>query len=238
MRPRILRHPCSRKPIFVASSPISSLSKFAMKTLVKYLLFACFLSFNLPTSIAQMNDGVRFGLVAGLNGSSFYDDARADDKKNRIGYSAGVFGQIPLGKGRFSIRPELLLSTKGATFDFQGGTRPEIKLSYAELPVSLQWHLFGILNVHAGMYASLLADSEGKFKEVNGNPVIFEFDKSNFSNVDYGYQIGGGLDLGNIGLHLRVTRGLKEIANEGAIQGYLGGLKNATWALTFGWAFK
>lgn len=184
-----------------------------------------------------MNDGFRFGLVAGVNGTSLYDDARAADKKSRIGYTAGVFGQFPLGKGRFSIRPELLFSAKGATFNFQDSTRPDIKLSYVELPVSLQWHLLGFLNIHAGVYASLLADSNGKLKDANGNPVSFNFDKSNYSNIDYGYHFGTGLDMGNLGVHLRVTRGLKGIAQDSSLKDYLGDLKNATWALTLGWAF-
>lgn len=184
-----------------------------------------------------MNDGFRFGLVAGVNGTNLYDDARASDKKSRIGYTAGIFGQIPLVKGRFSLRPELLFSAKGATFNFQNGSRPEVKLSYVELPVSLQWHLFGFLNLHAGMFASLLANADGKITDASGNPISVNIDKNNFSNVDYGYHLGGGLDLGNIGVHLRVTRGLKQVAEKASIQDYLGGLKNATWALTLSWAF-
>ena len=178
-----------------------------MKIRLKYSLLLALLCASLQSSFAQMNDGFRFGLVAGINGSNFYDDAHASDKKSRIGYNVGLFGQFPLGKSRrFSIRPELLLAAKGATYDYLGGGRPEIKLSYIELPVSLQWHLIGIVNVHAGMYAALLANSEGKFKDANGNPITVNFDKSNYSNIDYGYQLGGGLDLGSLGLHFRVAR--------------------------------
>jgi outer membrane immunogenic protein len=208
-----------------------------MKTRFKVCLLAACFSLNFIAVNAQMNDGARFGIVAGVNGASLYDDARADDKKSRIGYTAGVFGQFPMLKGRLSLRPELRFSAKGATFDFQSTTRPEIKLSYVELPVSLQWHIFGFLNVHAGMYASLLANSEGKLKDANGNTISFDFDKSDYSNVDYGYQVGGGLDLGNLGIHLQVSRGLKEVAGNASIQDYLGNLKNASWALTLGWAF-
>lgn len=147
---------------------------------------------------AQMNDGSQFGIVLGINGSNLYDDAKAEDKKSRIGFTGGVFGQFPLGKGRFSLRPELLLSTKGATIDLVNGTKPEIKLSYVELPVALQWHLFGFLNIHGGMYASLLADSEGKLKDANGNSLTFDFDKNNYNNIDYGWLLGGGLDIGNL----------------------------------------
>lgn len=209
-----------------------------MQTTLKYLLFSAFFCCLCNTAIAQMNDGFRFGLVAGINGANLYDDARAADKKSRIGYSLGLFGQVPIVKGRFSIRPELLFSAKGASFDLQNGTRPELKLSYVELPVSVQWHLFGFFNVHAGMYASLLANSSGKLTDANGNAIDLDFTKKNFSNVDYGWHLGGGLDLGNIGLHFRVARGLKDVADGTAVKDYLGQLKNATWSLTLGWAFR
>ena len=209
-----------------------------MRTITTTLFLAFCMGAFWPSRLqAQMNDGFRFGLVAGINGANLYDDARAEDKKSRIGYTAGLFGQFPLAKGRFSIRPELLFSTKGASFDFQSGNRPDIKLSYVELPVALQWHLFAFLNLHAGMYGSLLANSEGKLTDANGNPLSFNFSKSDYSNIDYGYLLGGGLDLGNLGIHLRVTRGLKEVADKGSIQDYVGNLKNATWSLTLGWAF-
>ncbi len=208
-----------------------------MKSQLKYLLLTVFLSTTCQVVMAQMNNGVQFGIVAGINGANFYDDARADDKKSRIGYTAGVFVQLPIAKGKFSIRPELLFSAKGATFDFTSGSRPEVKLSYVELPLSLQWHIFGFLNLHAGMYAALLADSEGRIKDANGNPITIQLNKGDYSNVDYGYQLGTGLDLGNLGLHFRVSRGLKEVADKGSVQDYLGNLKNATWSLTLGWAF-
>jgi len=208
-----------------------------MKTALKLLLIITLFCLGHTTLVAQMNDGLRFGLTAGLNGSKLYDDARADDKKSRIAYTFGGFSQIPLGKGRFSLRPELLFTAKGASFDFDETTRSEVKLSYVELPVSLQWHLLVLLNVHAGMYASLLVDSKGKLKDANGNVIASDFDKNNFNTIDYGWHIGGGIDLGNMGLHLRVSRGLRGIAKEGSIQDYLGDLKNGNWALTYNWAF-
>ncbi len=208
-----------------------------MKSPLKYFLLIIFLSTGMQAAKAQMNDGARFGIKAGINGANLYDDARADDKKSRIGYTAGIFGQFPIAKGKLSMRPELLFSAKGATFDFSSGSRPEVKLSYVELPVSLQWHIFGFLNVHAGMYGALLANSEGKIRDANGNVLNIDLRKNDYSNVDYGYQFGAGLDLGNLGIHLRVQRGLKEVADKGSVQDYLGNLKNASWALTLGYAF-
>jgi len=229
---------CLFSPLTVAILPFIFFKKtHAMKSPLKYLLLTVLLSTTCQAIMAQMNDGAQFGIMAGINGANLYDDARASDKKTRIGYTAGIFGQFPIVKGRFSIRPELLFSAKGAAFDFTSGSRPDVKLSYVELPLSLQWHIFGFFNLHAGMYAALLADSEGKIKDANGNPITIKLNKGDYSNIDYGYQLGTGLDLGNLGIHFRVARGLKEVADKGSVQAYLGNLKNATWSLTLGWAF-
>lgn len=192
----------------------------------------------LPTLQAQMTDGdVRFGLKLGVNGTNLYDDSRADDKQSRIGFTGGAFVKIPLGGQRFSLRPELLFTTKGAEFDFVGGTKQEVKLSYIELPLSLELNL-AILNIHAGLHAGLLADSEGKFKDAQGNPITtFQLDKDDLETLDYGWHVGAGLDLGNIGLHLRIARGLQNVEKDGTIQDLLGNLKNSAWTLTGSFAF-
>ena len=153
---------------------------------------------------AQMTDGkALFGLKLGVNGANLYDDSKAEDKKSRIGFTGGAFVKIPLGGQRFSLRPELLFATKGADFDIANGTKQEVKLSYIELPLSLEMNL-AILNLHAGFYAGLLADSQGKFKDAQGNPITsFKLDKEDLEVFDYGWHVGAGLDLGNIGLHLK-----------------------------------
>ena len=187
---------------------------------------------------AQMTDGsTRFGLKLGVNGTNLYDDANAEDKKSRVGFTAGAFVKIPLGSDRLSLRPELLFATKGAQFDIANGTRQEIKLSYVEVPLSLEFNL-AILNLHAGMYAGLLANSEGKFKDAQGNPLSsLQLDKGDLETLDYGWHLGAGLDLGNIGLHLRIARGLKNVEQPDTAQALLGDLKNSAWTLTGAFAF-
>jgi hypothetical protein len=98
------------------------------------LLLSFFSSLN-----AQMSDGFRFGLKLGVNGSNVYDDANAEDIKKRLGVTGGVFAQIPLGGRRFSLRPELLFTTKGAAYDYLNNKNPDIKINYLELPLSLQY---------------------------------------------------------------------------------------------------
>lgn len=180
-----------------------------------------------------MSEGhVRFGFKAGINGTSVYDDAKASDKSNRIGLTAGAFLKVPLGS-RFAFRPELLFATKGARYSFANNQKPDIKLSYVELPLSLELDIFSFLNIHAGFHAAYLASADGKLLDAQGNPISFNIGKSEFEKLDYGWHLGTGLDFGNIGLHFRISRGLKDIKSGSTLQNVAGDLKNSAWALTF-----
>ena len=60
---------------------------------------------------------------------------------------------------------------------------------------------------------------------------------TDLQSFDYGWHLGGGIDLGNIGLHLRVSRSLQDIRNENTFEEFFGSLKNASWALTASYGF-
>ena len=205
---------------------------------IKFILLCTLLLSLSPFLHAQMSEGkTRFGLKLGVNGANLYDDSQAENKKSRIGFTGGVFAKIPLGSQKFSLRPELLFTTKGAQFDNANGNHKDIKLSYVELPLSLEFNL-AFINLHAGLYAGLLADSKGDFKDAQGNPITaFKLDKEDLQQIDYGWHVGAGLDLGNIGIHLRVARGFQNIEKDQSIQDLLGNLKNSSWALTGSFAF-
>ncbi|MCA0235732.1 MAG: PorT family protein [Bacteroidetes bacterium] len=185
---------------------------------------------------AQLTEGKpRFGLKLGVSGSNLYDDAIADDKKARIGFTGGGFVKVPIGK-HFSLRPELLFTTKGAEFDLVGGNTSDLKLSYLEIPLSLELNI-AIINIHAGVHAGLLAAADGTFKDAQGNSIVTDFGKDDLESFDYGWHLGGGLDLGNIGIHLRVSRGLQDIRKDDSLKDIFGGLKNAAWSLTAAYGF-
>ncbi len=207
-----------------------------MKTIKSFLLTALLLLGIFPNLHAQLTEGkVRFGLKLGVSGSNLYDDANAQDKKSRIGITGGGFAKIPLVK-HISLRPELLFTTKGAEFDLVGGNTSDLKLGYVEVPLSLEFNI-AILNIHAGVHAGLLATAEGTLKDSQGNPLTFDLNKEDLESFDYGWHLGGGIDFGNLGLHLRVSRGLKDINKEDTLGDVFGSLKNAAWALTASYGF-
>lgn len=198
-----------------------------MKPICNLLLPSILFLVGLCSLNAQMTDGrTRLGFKVGINGSSLYDDANASDKKSRIGITGGVFAQVPLAKGRMSLRPELLFTTKGGAYDFFNGDRTDFKINYIELPLSLEYRLMGFINLHAGGYASLLASANG---DIEGIPATLK--RADFEAFDFGWHAGAGIDFGGIGLHFRLSRGLQNIGSESPAQ-LFGDLKNSTWAVT------
>ena len=194
------------------------------------LLAALFLAGMQPLS-AQMTDGrVRLGFKAGVNGSHLYDDVNASNTKSRLGMPAGAFVQIPLAKGRFALRPEILFTTKGGAYDFANTGRTDFKVNYVELPLVLEYRLLGFINLHAGGYAATLASADGT---IGGS--IVQLGKANFEHFDFGWVAGTGLDIGAFGLHFRISRGLEELSAQ-SVSASLRNVKNATWsvALSYG----
>lgn len=202
---------------------------------LRYIVLAvALLCFGANSLQAQMTEGkARFGLKLGVTGANLYDDAKAENRDGRIGLVGSAFVKVPLGNSRFSLRPELLFATKGAKYQ-RDSFLSSLKSAYIELPLSLEYNL-SILNLHAGLNASYLANSSGNFKDEQGNPI--NFDKDDLEKIDFGWHLGAGIDLGNIGLHFRLSRGLKDVGNGQTVENLVGSLKNSAWALTFAFGF-
>ncbi|MCY7328711.1 MAG: PorT family protein [Saprospiraceae bacterium] len=210
-----------------------------MTILQKYfLLLFLLLGSSAPLLQAQMADGgVRFGLKLGVNGSSLYDDAQAGDKKSETGIVGGGFAKIKLTK-HFSLRPEVLFATRGGDYNYNNSGETKLKLNYLEVPLSLEYNLFAILNIHAGLHVGVLAGESGKFRDNQGNTLNFDLRKDDLNNFNYGWHVGGGIDLGNLGIHLRILRGLQEVSNSDSFNQLAGKLKNSAWELSVSYALK
>jgi len=209
-----------------------------MKTMQKYLLLGLLLLAGYSSSYAQMSEGgVRLGLKLGINGNRFYDDSQAKDLKSQTGVVGGVFAKIRLTK-HFSLRPEVLFATRGGEYNYSNLGNTALKLRYLELPLSLEFNLLSILNVHAGVHAGALAGQDGKFRDNQGNVVNFDLRRDDLNEFNYGWHVGGGIDLGNIGLHLRFLRGLQDIGKSDNFNAQIGQLKNSAWELSVSYALK
>lgn len=178
-----------------------------MKT-IKQFIAAAFMLASLTALNAQSNYGeFRWGLKAGVNfanAGNFDDNIEKD--KGKAGFVGGGFAKIPL-KHFVSIRPELLFHMKGTSFviptDVVGiNYTGRYDMNYLEMPLSIDFDLPYFLDFHAGVQGALLLSKKLK---IDGNEVE---DPDNFESSEFGWHVGGGIDLGNIGIHVRFQQSL------------------------------
>lgn len=198
-----------------------------MKMIGNLIIPSIVFLFGICALNAQMApEKTALGFKIGINRSTLYDDANATDKKKRTGITAGVFAQVPFAKGKMSLRPELLFTTKGGEYVLPSGGRTNFKINYIELPLSLEYRLLSFVNLHAGGYAARIISAKGMTE-----PNVGSLARANFEKFDYGWLAGAGLDLGSLGIHFRLSRGLKKVGGS-QVAPLFGDLKNSTWAIT------
>jgi Outer membrane protein beta-barrel domain len=131
---------------------------------------------------------------------------------NRTGYVVGAYARI--GRKVF-IQPEVLLSSKGGTFEIlkNGSTTPvnvNVKFSQIDIPVLIGFKV-GPLRLNAGPMASLnisqgsqLGDALKAYTTQNVNKTI--------EQATFGFQAGVGLDIRSFNLDLRYESGFSNIS--------------------------
>lgn len=180
-----------------------------MKT-TKYLLAAIMFLTGVTLVSAQANFGeFKWGLKGGANFANINNlEESIEDKKGKVGITAGAFFKIPLNH-YMSIRPELLFNMKGASFDVSGNTpdpvRGKLRLNYVEVPLSLDFDLPFFIDFHAGVQGAFLIDKS--FDNI-------EIDDDFIQKGEFGFHVGGGIDLGNIGMHVRFQQSLTSFTKD------------------------
>lgn len=182
----------------------------------------------------------RVGIKGGLNASSlFYSTDGASNKKERIGFHAGLFAQIPAGEF-FAIQPELLYMTKGASADYnvlgiKGNNT--FTLNYAELPVLATFKLGQAVEIQAGPYVGYLINSNVNSNGDFGSGVA-SINRDNFNRLDYGLAGGINIYFGKAFVGARYEQGLQKIANGGAAKSLLGNAKNSVGLISVGYSLN
>ena len=166
---------------------------------MKKLLFACLLLAG--TSVYAQS--VRGGLKGGVNITNFngVDD---DNYKTKalIGFHAG--GYLNFGVGLFSVQPELLVSTGGATFeDRTTGAKEDFRLTYLTVPVMARLKSPGGFYVEAGPQVGF------KLGEDYGDTEIGDFAR----NLDLSAGAGLGFQVGALGIGGRYLVGLSKVGD-------------------------
>lgn len=168
----------------------------------------------------------RMGVKGGLNLSNLYVD-NIDDENARVGFHAGVYGQI-FSTDAFAIQPELLYTTKGSETEFGGLIDQTVRfnLNYLELPVLAVFKLGDAAEIHVGPYFGYLLSANVETDGDLGGSTD-ELDRDNFRSTDIGLTGGFGLNFGAVQVGARYNFGLSKLADSDAADVMLGDAKNS-----------
>lgn len=180
-------------------------------------------------AFAQSSD-IGFGAKAGVNISTMTnkigDKKVSEDAKEKVGYYAGLFVNIPVSES-FSVQPEVLYNNVGQKFDYKAlGQTVSIKnnLDYISVPVMAQYNVAEGLYVEAGPQFSFLVNQKLKVSGVDNKTVTnavestlnVENSKDAYKTFDLGLGLGAGYKVyKNIGVNARYVVGL---TNDGKVK--------------------
>ncbi|MEN2414855.1 porin family protein [Flavobacterium mesophilum] len=186
---------------------------------MKKLFLAAVMFMMASTAIhAQL---LKIGVKAGVNFANQHGDASFDgisvDKEGLTSYHAGLVAEVKLLE-KFSIQPELLYSTQGATYK---NAVDEFKneLGYLSIPVMAKFYMTKSLSLEVGPQASFLLSNKKEFDVQD--PKTFDF----AVNAGLGLKITEGLFV-----QARYGLGLTEVSTHAD-------LKNSVFQLSAGFMF-
>ncbi|QSB28139.1 porin family protein [Flavobacterium sp. CLA17] len=184
----------------------------------KILLAAVLFIATSATIQAQL---LQIGAKAGVNFASQTGDASlngvAFDKDGITSYHVGVVAEIKLLE-KFSIQPELLYSTQGATYK-NAVNEFKNELGYLSIPVMAKIYMTKSLSLEVGPQASFLLSEKN------------DFDVKDAETFEFGVNAGLGLKITkNIFVQARYGLGLTEASKNADV-------KNSNIQLSAGFMF-
>lgn len=185
---------------------------------IKNLFILGFLIIS-STSLMAQSFGLRVGVNSTNIGVAFDEDPMTEDEFDYdavLRFQVGFVAEVPLA-GPIGIETGVIYNGYGAKNDFLGET--DLRLDYIQVPLllKLRAELGGVsLFLHGGPYASIAIGGQSK-TEVLGttttDDVEFGDGLDEFSRLDFGLLVGGGVGLGPIDLGVNYGYGLANISN-------------------------
>ncbi|MCA0363066.1 MAG: PorT family protein [Bacteroidetes bacterium] len=196
--------------------------------------FAMFILMLLLSSLTfGQKIGVRLG--ASLADISYKSDGEDynSDLKTRVGFHAGVFGEMPLSDN-LAFELGLILNQKGyrlSESDSEDGYdysySGSASVIYADIPLNIKYYheldndlsVFGTFGPYVG--AGILGKTKFKYtsngkSDSDSEKIVFgNDDDSDFKRLDYGLGVGVGIAKENLQLGINYNFGLANIAPGG-----------------------
>lgn len=178
-----------------------------MKNAALLITFFCgLLSLNAQSS--KREEGIKFGIKAGINASNFNGDV--NNNKMRNGLHIGMVSEI-IVNDKISIQPELLFSAQGYKNE-DPAVYGKSKFDYVILPVLFKYYAMDKLSIEAGPQVGFLVNSFNR--DNNGNTKI-----ENQNVVDFGVDLGLGYEIYNgIFFQGRYNLGITNVNNNNAVK--------------------
>lgn len=188
-------------------------------TFMKKIILAAVLF--IATSAAVQAQFLQIGVKAGVNFANQTGDASLDgfdfDKEGITSYHAGLVAELKLLES-FSIQPELLYSTQGATYK-NAVSEFKNELGYLSIPVMAKFYLGKSFSIEAGPQASFLLSEKN------------DFDVKDAETFDFALNAGLGFKITkNLFIQGRYSLGLTEASKNADV-------KNSTVQLSAGFMF-
>ena len=165
-------------------------------------------------SLAQFTIGIKGGVNLSQLKTDFKSQSFGDNLQQSLDTKTGYVGGVYVRIGsKFFIQPEFIFSAKGGSVNIlKGGstsTAQTVAIEYTnfDIPLMLGFKV-GLLRLNAGPMASFKISDKGldeALKAYSNNV------GESFKNASYGYQAGGGVDLGALSLDLRYEGSLSEV---------------------------
>ncbi len=142
--------------------------------------------------------GIRAGLSYNENGDLVQGTQNVvEGSEGNVGFHIGFWGKLDLPK--IYLRPELIFSRTRSAYDTGSGTK-NYDVSRLDLPLLVGYKLIGPLHVFIGPAFQYVLDNDLEDLSVD--------------NVDQelalGFHVGGGINLGKIGVDIRYERGFSK----------------------------
>lgn len=168
-------------------------------------------------NLSKLSFGNFVGTGTNANGSpsvsvdgQTFRNSLSESLASKTGTSFGIYTRF--GRNLF-IQPELLYSTRSGSFNVLRNGQSEsvtVKTTSFDVPVLLGIK-GGPIRVMAGPVFSFRVDDNQRLGQALNQYTNGSLNDA-WSKAYYGYQVGGGLDLGSLGIDVRYEGNLSDIA--------------------------
>jgi hypothetical protein len=208
----------------------------------KKLVAVCFSFIFINTVLAQytINSPTRFAVSGGLDISNYAENYLKEGSspfQSKLGFRVALELEYHLGSNLYFV-PELAFTQRGAKQKLStGGTYSE-STNWLSLPVNIMYKFdldddSGIrFCLFAGPYMNYAFSAKQKLGELE-EKIELGYDFNKYKTIDYGLNIGAGLEFGDYFIRSQYDYGMTNLLNGKAVDYQ----KNRNIGISFGYLF-